>query len=41
MDIAVIGAGIAGLGAALKLQAQHRVVVFEGAPRAGGHANCT
>ncbi|HOA92534.1 MAG TPA: FAD-dependent oxidoreductase [Quisquiliibacterium sp.] len=39
MDIAVIGAGISGLGAALKLQAQHRVVVFEGAPRAGGHAN--
>ena len=39
MHIAVIGAGISGLSAALRLQDQHRVTLFEAAPRAGGHAN--
>ncbi len=39
MHIAVIGAGISGLSAALRLQDRHRVTLFEAAPRAGGHAN--
>jgi uncharacterized protein len=36
--IAVIGAGISGLGSAYFLSAQHRVTLFEAAPRLGGHA---
>lgn len=36
--IAVIGAGISGLAAAYYLGGQHRVTVFEAAPRLGGHA---
>ena len=39
MRIAVVGSGISGLGAALRLSAQHRVTLFEAAPRAGGHTN--
>ena len=39
MKIAVIGAGIAGLGAALALKDDHDVTVFEKQPRPGGHAN--
>lgn len=39
MRIAVIGSGISGLGAALALQGNHDVQVFEKADRAGGHAN--
>ncbi|WP_084197208.1 NAD(P)/FAD-dependent oxidoreductase [Solimonas soli] len=39
MDIAIIGAGISGLGAAHALQQRHRVVVFEQDARAGGHTN--
>lgn len=36
--IAVIGAGISGLGAAQMLSDDHRVTLFEAAPRLGGHA---
>jgi predicted NAD/FAD-binding protein len=36
--IAVIGAGISGMGAAHMLAADHRVVLFEAESRLGGHA---
>ncbi len=39
MKIAVIGAGIAGLGAAWALSRRHDVTLFERQPRLGGHAN--
>jgi predicted NAD/FAD-binding protein len=39
MRIAVIGTGIAGLGAAYALSAAHDVEVFERADRAGGHTS--
>ena len=39
MRIAVIGAGIGGLSAALRLSNRHRVTVFESRATAGGHAN--
>ena len=40
MKIAVIGAGVAGLGTAWSLSRQHDVVVYERESRFGGHA-CT
>ncbi len=39
MRIAVVGSGIAGLGAARALARAHDVTVFEAAPRAGGHVH--
>lgn len=39
MRIAVIGSGIAGLGAAWLLAPQHEVVLYEAADYAGGHSN--
>lgn len=39
MRIAVVGSGISGLGAAWALAREHDVVLFERAPRAGGHAH--
>jgi len=39
MKIAVVGAGISGLGAAWALSGRHQVCVFEGADYLGGHAN--
>ncbi|MBE0453289.1 MAG: FAD-dependent oxidoreductase [Roseovarius sp.] len=37
-SIAVIGAGISGMGAAERLSARHRVTLYEAEPRLGGHA---
>ncbi|MEP6861490.1 MAG: FAD-dependent oxidoreductase [Deltaproteobacteria bacterium] len=37
MRIAIVGSGIAGLGAADVLAGAHDVTMFEAAPRAGGH----
>ena len=39
MKIAIVGAGISGLGAALALSDHHDVRVFERDGRIGGHAN--
>jgi uncharacterized protein len=39
MKVAVVGTGIAGLGAAYLLMRHHDVEVFEQADRAGGHSN--
>jgi len=35
--VAIVGAGIAGIGAALQLQDDHDVVLMDGAPEIGGH----
>ena len=39
MDIAIVGSGIAGLGAAWALAQEHRVTMFEADDRLGGHAH--
>ncbi|MDX1432016.1 MAG: FAD-dependent oxidoreductase [Gammaproteobacteria bacterium] len=39
MNVAIVGAGIAGLTAASVLARRHRVTVFEAEPRVGGHTN--
>lgn len=39
MNVAVIGSGIAGLGAAWSLSRHHRVTVYEAEDRLGGHAH--
>ncbi len=39
MRIAVVGSGIAGLGAAWLLQRRHEVTLFESADRLGGHTH--
>jgi uncharacterized protein len=39
MRIAIVGAGVSGLVAAHLLHARHEIVVYEGAPYAGGHTN--
>lgn len=39
MKIAIVGAGIAGLGCAHVLAREHAVTVYESAPRLGGHTN--
>lgn len=39
MRIAVIGSGISGLAAALRLAPTHRVTLYEAEPRAGGHTH--
>lgn len=39
MRIAVVGSGVAGLGAAWALRLRHEVTLYEADPRAGGHAN--
>ena len=39
MKIAIVGSGIAGLGAAWLLSQQHEVVLFESQDRLGGHTH--
>src|SRR6202000_3458626 len=39
MRIAVVGAGVSGLGAARLLHAEHEIVVYEAGGYAGGHTN--
>lgn len=39
LDVAVIGSGIAGLGAAWLLSQRYRVTLYEKERRLGGHTN--
>ena len=39
MNVAVVGSGIAGLGAAYLLSSKHKVTLFERTGRLGGHSN--
>jgi uncharacterized protein len=39
MKIAIVGTGVAGMVAAHKLHREHEIVVYEAAPRLGGHSN--
>jgi predicted NAD/FAD-binding protein len=39
LNVAVIGAGIAGLSTAWLLSGEHKVTLFEADPRLGGHAH--
>jgi predicted NAD/FAD-binding protein len=39
LRIAIVGAGIAGLGAAWALHPRHRITLFEAEPRLGGHSH--
>lgn len=39
MEIAIIGAGVSGLTAAHRLNANHKITVFEAESRVGGHSN--
>lgn len=39
MKIAIVGAGVSGLVCAWQLHADHEIVVYEAADRAGGHAH--
>ena len=39
MKVAVVGGGVAGLGAAWALARRHEVVLYEAAESLGGHAN--
>jgi uncharacterized protein len=39
MKIAVVGAGVSGLGCAHVLAREHEVTLYEAAPRLGGHTN--
>src|SRR5689334_19156344 len=40
MRVAIVGSGIAGLAAAYRLSGAHDIVMYEAAPRPGGHV-CT
>ena len=39
MDIAIIGAGISGIGAAQALDSEHKITIFESKDSIGGHSN--
>jgi predicted NAD/FAD-binding protein len=38
-EIAIVGTGVSGLGAAWALSADHQLTIYEAAPRMGGHIN--
>ena len=39
LDIAIIGAGISGIGAAQALDSEHKITIFESKDSIGGHSN--